>query len=512
MNARIARVGTSPRPARVSGAILVALTMGLTMLACGGGGVGSNAPSGGGTGSGSGSGSGTGNPPPAPDLSARATLVVTVVDAFGIPVPAANVQHYLASSSVFGQTSSEGTVTMDVPAGAGRVTANSILGRKEAAVDLARDARAELRLTLAPQSSGAFAVLDADVVPGSIAPDGRSVELRIVVGSGGGAPIYPHSVALGACVAREGVDLSALGPACVDRGDGTDRSWKPVGEAAVGPHQVGTAARAGPVLVLLDRSQRSGEIDRYEEHLFVAKALVAELLGSRSVAVGAFAGDGGPAGTASPLPERPVTFFPVENPGWIAERVVAFEALESLRGRVGGSSALAAAIDAGVDFLVARTVAMERPALVILTAGGSEGCSFDEAPGPNATSQCASIRAAVERARQAGVTPWLVGPGDSWYPSSTSYASPGSLISVAREAPVRWAAAPVEGDVYAASEIVRAVLSGALAFREIRFRISADEEGSFAAGVEIRGALTIVDVGWYYWSQRLPFRATVLDR
>jgi hypothetical protein len=478
----------------------VVLIMATGLAACGGGGGSAGDPTG--------PGSGAAPPPPPvdPGASARATLVVKVVDAFGIPAAAADVQHYLASASVYGQTNSEGTVTLDVPAGAGRVVARSVLGERETVVDLARDAREELRIELVPYRIDAFAVLGADVVPGSVAADGRSVELRIRISGTSGLP--PWAFKLQPCVAREGDHLAALGPACVDKGDGIDRGWQAAGEVEVGELTRGGGVPVGPVLLLLDRSQRAGEIDAPEEHLFAAKALVANLLDGRSVAVGAFAGDGGPSGTASLLPEKPVTFYPVENPGWITDRVVAFEALESVRGRMGGSSALAAAIETGVDFLLARTTASDRPAMVVFTAGGSEGCSIDQSPGPNATSQCTAIRAAVERASQVGVSLWLVGPGDSWWPSSAAYASPG-LISVARESHVWWAAAVFEGCVFGASEIVREALSGAPAFREVRFRISTEEAGSIAPGSEIRGDIQIDDVAWGYWAQRLPFRAKV---
>lgn len=477
------------------------LALALALVACGGGGGGS---------SGSGAGTGTGSPPPPPPPpppSGRASLVVQVVDAFGIPVPSATVSHYLGSDTVSSQTDSEGAVALDVPAGTGRVVATSIFGRQEVPVDLARDERAELRLALVPQPNDAFAVLRAEVVPGSVAADGRSAELRIALAGGG--QIYPWSFERDPCVARAGAELAALGPACLDAGDGTDLGWAPVGEFEVGGVTTGSAVVAGPVLVLLDRSQRAGEIDGREEHLFAAKALVASLLENRPVAVGAFAGDGGLSGTASLLPEMPVTFYPVENPGWITDRVAAFEALESLRGRMGGSSALAAAIQSGTDFLLARTDPAERPALVVLTAGAAEGCSYDSSPGPDAASQCLAIRAAAQRARQAGIALWLVGPGDSWYPSSTTYASPGSLISVAREAPEGWAAATLAGSVYAAIDLVRRVLSGAPVFREVRFRISFDAQGALAVGAEVRGELFIWDQGFGAWNQRLPFRAKV---
>jgi hypothetical protein len=112
----------------------------------------------------------------------------------------------------------------------------------------------------------------------------------------------------------------------------------------------------------------------------------------------------------------------------------------------------------------------------------------------------------VERARQAEVTLWLIGPGDNWYDYITS---PASLTSVARASRARWAPAQIEGVAYGASELVRAVLSGAPDFREVRFTISTDEAGSLASGVEIGGELWYDDGNFGWASQRYPFRATV---
>lgn len=511
MNDSIASVGAARRAARMLCGILVATTLGLAMAGCGGGG-GNSVPSGGGTSSGSGSGN---PPPPAPSTGARATLVVKVVDAFGTPVPIANVEHRSASGSVWGSTGPAGlTPALDVPAGAGTVFVSNIaLGLQRADVDLGRGTSSELRLALQPFEFAAFGVLQAEVVPGSVTADGSSLELRVEVAvpaefyryqrPSGSALATLSRVDVARCDAREGDVLATLGPVCVDAGDGTDRDWQPVGEIDVGPKQVGSGVPAGPVLVLLDRSERAGQVDTYEEHLFAAKSLVAGLLDDRPVALGAFADDGGPAGTASPLPEKPVTFYPVENPGWIADRVVALRALDSLRGTKGGTSALASAIDSGVDFILARSDASEHPALVVLTAGGAEGCHFDSSNSPDDTAECLAIRAAAERARQMGVTLWLMGPGDGWY-------GRGSLAAAAREARVPWVAAPSEGTVHAASEVLRAALLGRSAFHEVRFRISAEVAGTFVPGVVIRGGLAPRDfAGEWDSSQWLPFRATV---
>jgi hypothetical protein len=446
--------------------------------------------------------------------------VVKVVDAFGIPVPVANVEHRSASGTVWNSKGSAGlTPALDVPAGPGTVFVyNTNLGLQRADVDLARGTSSELRVALEPFKFAAFGVLRAEVVPGSVTADGRSLALRVAIATPAEFYLYQRPsesarttltrVEVPGCLARSGDGLTKFGPNCVDRGDETDRDWQPAGEIAVGPSQVGSGQSVGPVLVLLDRSQLAGEVDRYEEFLFAAKSLVAGLLDGRRVAVGAFAGDGGPAGTASPLPEKPVTYYPVDDPGWITDRVVAFEALESLRGRMGGSSALGAAIESGIDFLLARSEASEKPALVVLTAGGSEGCHFDGSsipPGPtDTTAECLAVRAAAARAQQAGVTVWLVGTGDQW----TRYAL--SLADAAREARVPWMAAPQEGTVHAASEVVRAALTDAPTYQELRFRISAGEAGTFAPGAEIRGEVVPRNfLGEWDTSQRLPFRATV---
>lgn len=491
----------------------VALALALALVACGGGG-GSSVPSGGGTGSGSGSG----NPPPTNAGSAKVT--VTVRDAFGVPAPHTYVRHRTESGAFLSvQTDAAGVANLDVPAGVGRIVAENFgLGLARSVLQLERDSDTRLDLSLEPPKLAAMSVLDAEVVAGSVSPDGRSLEVRVSIAVPAEFyydfndflsfrpqdPIELKSVPAVDCQARSGDALTDLGPGCIDAGDGTDGAWRLVGTATIGPRQPVSVGPAGPVLLLVDRSQRAGELDTYDEHLFAAKSLVSALVEDKAVALGAFAADGGSSGTASPLPEKPVTFYPLGQPGWLSGRAEGFGALESLRGSTGGASALREAVRSGVDYLAARSGAADRPALVVLTAGAEDVCT-------TASSCAATAREISDLARQAGVQLWLVGPGDTWSGDGVTSAP---LVALSRVPGVRLAVGPVRGAVHAASEVVRASLQGTPFVQEVRFRIESTAVGGFTPEVTVLGELEIFDFvnsGMGVW-QELPFRATVPAR
>ena len=305
------------------------------------------------------------------------------------------------------------------------------------------------------------------------------------------------------CVARsDSTGLGTFGPRCVDAGTGTDRSWMATGPVSVGPRRIGSRLPAGPVVLMLDRSEHAGVMDFFGEQRFAAKSLVDALLPGRTVSIAAFASDGGPSGTASRLPQKPVTFYPVENPGWATSRVEAFETLDSLRGTVGGASPLQDAIGAGIDYLDQRTAADERPALVVLTAGYDDLC-----PAPAVCG--AAWRDLSGRALRAGVSVWLIAQGDqSYYASGFPSAAP----YLAREPGIRWVAAPFEETLHAAIEVARAALQGVPVVHEVRFRIESDSAGAFAPGSRVLGEIVLIDFagdpGWGM-VQALPFTAQV---
>jgi hypothetical protein len=451
-----------------------------------------------------------------------ATLVVTVSDRFGSPVPITHFDHRSTSGTVTVEVvpDSAGRAVIDVPAGAGTLHVSHVRGRARTDVDLAQDSRTDLALTLEAWQFAAMSVLDAAVVPGSVSDDGRSVELSVEVSvptefyryqrPSGDGPMTLNDVTIEvpACAARsDRTGLGTLGPLCVDAGTGTDRSWRVASTVSVGPRMIGSRPAAGPVVLMLDRSEHVEVImDYFGEQRFAAKSLVDALLPGREVGIAAFASDGGPTGTASRLPQKPVTFYPVENPGWATSRVEAFEALESLRGVTGGASPLREAITAGVDYLGQRTAADERPALVVLSAGFDDLC-----PAPDGCG--AAWRDLSERALQAGVSVWLIAPGELWY--IDWYYAPGfppAVPYLAREPGIRWVVAPHAMGLHSAIEVARAALQGEPVVHEVRFRIESDSAGAFTPGSRVLGQIVLIDFagdpGWGM-VQALPFTALV---
>jgi hypothetical protein len=214
--------------------------------------------------------------------------------------------------------------------------------------------------------------------------------------------------------------------------------------------------------------------------LFAAKVFSDRLLPATPLLLSGFASDE-PSGNASRLPQRPVTFFPVESPAFLTNRTEAFGVLDDMRGLVGGGAPLYQAIVEAVDHMAARTPPERQRALVILADGVDTICGTP--------AQCAAQRREIiDRARDAAVQLFIVAQAGACLPDFGSCANypedTDSALLLAREGGFPIAVGNATG-----LELARQWLSGSMTVQDIRLRLTSESEGAFAPGATVMGAL-----------------------
>lgn len=485
-----------------------------------------------------------GNPPPAGPGPAGApaggtgaastgTLRVKISDVFGDVVAGASV--WVSSGDTTLTTGSDGVVQFDnVPAGQTRVCARHwVRGHICIAPDpvtVEKDKLLELFGRLQPVRGPAAAVLGTSVDPGGIGADGRTVDVTIRVavpadvrrGSYFGEDSF-YQLAAVDCSARSGDELAQLGSRCIRAVDGRDISYGFAGVNDRGSLKATDRAPQATVLGLLIEQSDAGLSSNWmpnEPRLFAAKLFADELLPDTRLALAAFASDEA-SGRASSLARRPVTFFPVESPGFTTSRSQAFGVLHDLSSLVGGGAPLYEAIAAGIDFMAANAPDGTKRVLVVLADGSDSTCGT--------LAQCAEWRRKiVSRARETGVDLFLVGArGEApweWeekYWSQGFYLAKESLSDLASEGGIPLAVGvslrnefgfSETADFHAPLELVRHWLATSEQVQDVRVRLASDTEGAFAPGAIIKGQLlgqNPSECPWYCYTYVLPFNVEI---
>lgn len=505
---------------RSRAAWVLTLVAAISLSACGGG-SGSDASAGGAA-----SSEGTA-PAGAPGAGGTGSIRVKVTDLFGGSVARANVRVMASAKTISQQTDPDGVAQFnDVAVGTVRVCADHpIHGHTCIAPDpvtVTKGTLLDLVRQLQPYGQPVAAVLSATVDPDGVSTDGRSLDvtLRIAVTEaqpGGswfddGTLTYARLAVLD-CSARAGEELAQSGPRCIQGVDGNDGSY-----AFGRVNDLGRVkalefpAQRRAVGLLIDQSDAGLTPDQAPNapRLFAAKVLAQQLLPDTGIVLAGFASDD-PSGSASRLPQRPVTFFPVESPRLLHSRSEAFEALDDLSHLVGGGVPLYEAIIAGVDFMAARTPADLQPVLVVLADGADSTCGTP--------AQCAARRKVlVDHARTSRVQLFLVGQdveGDCVDPE-WKY-----CLEIRAKEPLRLLATdggmPLvagHGGALFNSPIglVKQWLSGSMTVQDVRIRLTSASAGAFAPGAVVKGELSGVNPSMCpmeCWSFLLPFRVEI---
>lgn len=188
--------------------------------------------------------------------------------------------------------------------------------------------------------AGSTGSAGAGVDPGGVRADGRSLDVTIRVAVPADVPggsYFGEDSLYGLvaedCAARDGDELTQLGPRCIQSADGRDISYSFGGINDRGVLKATDRAPHPTAVGLLIEQGDAGLSSTWmpnEPRLFSAKLFTDGLLPDTRVALAAFASDEA-SGSASSLPQRPVTFFPVQSPGFSTSKSEAFAVLQNCR-------------------------------------------------------------------------------------------------------------------------------------------------------------------------------------
>jgi len=455
------------------------------------------------------------------------TIRVKVTDLFGDVVPNARVnirdwREDLASKN----TDASGEVQFDAVAAGGVSVCvyHPVRGTGGCAEWVVLKGRVlELSRQLQPYVQPVAAVLSASVDPGGISADGRSLDITVRLGVTAaqvgrswfdvGTDTTAYWPQVLDCPARSEEELDWLGPRCIRGADGSDGSYSFSGIIDPGVVQ-GLEFPKPPRVVglLIDQGDTglSPDWTPNEPRLFASSIVAKRLLADTGLVLAGFASDES-SGSASSLPQRPVTFFPVESPRLVTSQPEALEVLNDLSGLVGGGAPLYQAIAAGIDFMESRTPTELQRVLVVVADGTDSTCGTP--------AQCAaSRRELAERARASGVQLFLVGQdieGDCRDPTwnyCLEIRAPEALRLLAAEGGLPLVVAHGDSMFSSPLELVGQWLSGWMTVQDIRVRLTSETQGAFSPGAVVMGEMEAVNPNmcpWYCWSFLLPFSVEV---
>jgi len=410
-----------------------------------------------------------------------------VTDAFGDAVVGAYVSVSGAATAVGARTDAEGWARIaDFPAGEVLVCTSHVARGSDKCdsarrVTLAKDQMLELSRQLEFNRDAPVAtVLRTRVADAGFGADGRQLDVVLRIAVTGARPglswfddFYETGVV--ACEARSGAELADLGPRCIHSIDGRDLSYAVGKVTNLGVVKASDESpQFSAVGLLIDQSDAglSPDLLPNDPRLFAAKTFAHSLLPGTALALAGFASDE-PSGSASSLPQRPVTFFPVESPRFLGSWPEAYEALQDLSGLVGGGTPLYAAIATGIEFMAAIAPAGRQRALVVLADGADSTCG--------SPAQCAQQRRTiVQRAREAGVSLFLAGA--SWTQNAKA-----PITELAVEGGIPLAVAPDREFTVGTLELARQWLTGSQMVQEVTVRLTSETAGAFALGAVVTG-------------------------
>jgi hypothetical protein len=351
--------------------------------------------------------------PTTPKPTARGTLVVTVTDLLGAPVPGARIdvsskwpdEHKSAMADANGRAEVTGVIDDAVTIRAtaadqhgypneGHLNLPSLGGQRMV------NAYVEIEPALVAPILG---ITNAQVVAGGVRDDGRTLEVSLgLLGLGDAA-----SPRILDCVPDTANDGSRFQPDCMAGAEGFDAPYAVLNNGLpLASSRVVVCCYDGiwaPSLsstLLLDQSGTVISSDPGDYRLFAAKYFLTWGKLDRRVSLAAFAANDAASGQPALLPQQPLTIFPVENPVVGAAGRELFPVVDALGSLEGGGAPLYDALDRLID--LAAPGPDEISTIFVITDGRDTTCGT--------YSQCKERRRQVlQKSRERKVTITTIG-------------------------------------------------------------------------------------------------------
>lgn len=467
-----------------------AALLALTMAACGGGGAG-----GGQDGT-----SGAGSAVPS------GKLIVAVTDPLRIPAVGAQVTvQPVGGSTLYGTTGSNGQVEIRVPAGRVSVHASgpgfmgigpevTVGSRETRKVNVATDPRVD---RIAGGIAGAKVV--------EVSSDGRTVQfsLDIVSVDGINEPgSFSREIRVERCTPDVVNDAPTVQSDCIAGPSGFDapygESWA---ESVEDDSYAGMHFGSFNTVLLLDQGTDLATSDPADRRLFAAKYLLSLTSGrgagqQRSI-LGAFSADHAGSGRFSVLPQKPVTLFPLGNPGFTSDGRSLLPIVDALATQEGGACALLPAVDKALDFLNASADLIS-PAIVVVSNGRDDTCG--------STADCRRLRdAVVARADARGVR--IVTIGLARDGSAADHETMNLLAQTRYAGAALWLDDPNQFGM--AMVDAYSYLGSFKPFVRATFRIESPTAGAFVSGRTVLGKVRFEDCPWDCYEVTVPFAVKI---
>lgn len=467
-----------------------AALLALTMAACGGGGAG-----GGQEGTSGGSGAVPGG-----------NLIVTVMDPLRIPAVGAKVTVQPdGGSTIYGTTGSNGQAEIRVPAGRVMVYVSGP-GFRGFGPDVTVGSRETLKVSVATHpkvDSLAGGIVGAKVV--EVSPDGRAVQFSLDIMSVDGVNQYSSvstAIQVEDCTPDAVNDTLGVQADCIVGAGGFDAPY-----GASRTESVETVSNAGlsfgsfDTVLLLDQGADLAINDPADQRLFAAKYLLSLTsdrgAGQQRSVLGAFSADHAGSGRFSVLPQKPVTLFPLGNPGFTSDGRSLFPIVDALATQEGGAGALLPAVDKALDFLDA-SADLSSPAIVVVSNGRDDTCG--------STADCRRLRdAVVARADARGVR--IVTIGLARDGSAADHETMNLLAQTRYAGASLWLDDPAQFGM--AMVDVHSYLGDFKPFVRATFRIESPTAGAFAPGRTVLGKVRFEHCPWDCFEAAVPFAVKI---
>jgi hypothetical protein len=466
-------------------ALLTAVAIGSS--GCGGGSGGSD-----GGGAPSGGTAGGTTPPPVTLPPGRGTVVVTVKDVLGAPVPGADVRintHWVNEDKRAVADANGRAEFQDVIASEISVTVYGPESYEETPNKrLASDGVMTVEVIARPTANATGGIAAAWVPAGGVSDDGRTLEfslqiLQVPNADGEYWAWGTDAVRVVACTPDAADDLPRFRPDCVSSADGFDAAYEGVNDGrAVSVKRVENPSggvfpgSTYAAALLLDQSSHVIVDDPADARLFAAKYFLTYANRNDPKLLAAFASDEPASGRLSLLPQKPVSLFPLENPRYSEYGRSYFPTVDDLGALEGGSTPLFAAIDRMLDF-VAANEQRQTSAVVVVTNGHDDTCG--------SRADCQKIRdAVIQKSKATGVAIVTIGLADA--AGNTDHETLGLLAQGAPHGAAFWAQnpqqlAPVLGNVHTFLGDFKDSL-------QATFRIQSPVAGTFSSGRKVLGS------------------------